>query len=180
MTRRAPPDPVSCLPDVPARRSGRGRRLATAWLTILLLPAAALASTPVDEELHAVVDRFLVSLGEGDLDAVEAMFVPEANVGVVRFRDGAWVGSTEMFSEYMTRARERQEKNPDGARFREPIDAIRVTVESDQLAFVRAETTIYRDGREVSRPVDYFTLIRIEGEWKFLSAAYIVRRKEGE
>jgi len=110
------------------------------------------------------------------------MFVPEANVGVVRFRDGAWVGSTEMFTEYMARARERREKDPEGVRFREPIDEIRVTVESDQLAFVRAETTIYRGDEDVvsSRPVDYFTLIRVDGEWKFLSASYIVRRKEGE
>lgn len=160
--------------------SGRARALLLALAALLLSPALAVAGEApgAEQEIRELIETFLTRFGEGDLDAMAGMFVPDANVGVVRFRDGAWVGTTETFADYLARVRERQARDPEGAKFHEPIHDFTVTMESDQLAFARADTSIHRDGREVSRPVDYFLLIRVDGEWKFLSAAYIVRRAE--
>lgn len=45
---------------------------------------------------------------------------------------------------------------------------------------IRADATIIRDGQARSRNVDYFTLVREDGVWKFLSASYVAEPVESE
>jgi hypothetical protein len=48
------------------------------------------------------------------------------------------------------------------------------------MAFVRADATLIREGRARSRNIDYFTLVREDGVWKFLSASYVAKPIESE
>jgi ketosteroid isomerase-like protein len=41
------------------------------------------------------------------------------------------------------------------------------------MAFVRADALILANGKARSRNIDYFTLVKLDGRWKFLSASYV-------
>jgi hypothetical protein len=43
------------------------------------------------------------------------------------------------------------------------------------MAFVRADATFIVEDRVVSHNIDYFTLVRDGGAWRFLSASYVAR-----
>ena len=65
-------------------------------------------------------------------------------------------------------------------RFKEPVSEYTIHVENSMMAFVRADATVIRDGQPRSHNIDYFTLVREDGEWKFLSASYVARPIESE
>jgi len=43
------------------------------------------------------------------------------------------------------------------------------------MAFVRADATLIRDGQARSHNIDYFTLVREDSAWKFLSASCVAK-----
>ncbi len=43
------------------------------------------------------------------------------------------------------------------------------------MAFVRADATVIVDDQVRSHNIDYFTLVRDGGAWKFLSASYVAK-----
>ena len=43
------------------------------------------------------------------------------------------------------------------------------------MAFVRADATVIVDDQVRSHNIDYFTLVRDGGTWKFLSASYVAK-----
>jgi hypothetical protein len=47
-----------------------------------------------------------------------------------------------------------------------------VTIDSDQLAYLRADFQIMRDGKAQSHGVDQFTLVREGGAWKLAVIAF--------
>jgi len=125
--------------------------------------------TVLDEEaVIALVERFLAAVGDGDLDALPPMFAPKANIGIASRRDGRWVTSTQTFDEWFTVIKARTTRT----RFREPVKHFTVHVEDGQLAFVRADATIVVDGQVRSHIIDYFTLLQVNGAWKFVNASY--------
>ncbi len=63
-------------------------------------------------------------------------------------------------------------KNPNPTTFREPISNVKVTVDSDRLAYLRADFQVVRDGKTLSSGVDHFTLVREPGGWKIAVIAY--------
>jgi hypothetical protein len=56
--------------------------------------------------------------------------------------------------------------------FREPLTNVTITIDSDHLAYVRADFQVIRDGKAVSYGVDQFTLVREPSGWKFAALAY--------
>ena len=125
-----------------------------------------------DEQLvKDVVERFLVTLGDGDLDAIPAMFVSNANIGSASWREGKWVASTKTFEEWFIELK----AETTWTRFQEPVAEFTVHIEEGQMAFVRADATFIVDGQAVSHNIDYFTLVRDGGDWKFLSASYVAQ-----
>ena len=56
--------------------------------------------------------------------------------------------------------------------FREPISNVVVTVDSDRLAYLRADFQVVRDGKALSHGVDQFTFVRENGRWKVAVVAY--------
>ena len=147
----------------------------SAFLLIIELSGAS-AQSDDEEAVKDHVESFLTALGDGDLDVLPDMFVPEASIGTARMHNGSWVTSTTSFEEWMTSLRERTTWN----RFSEPVSEYTIHVEDSMMAFGRADAAIVRDGQEISRNIDYFTLVREGGAWKFLSASYVAKLVESE
>jgi len=122
-----------------------------------------------EEAVKAAVNRFLLVIGNYKLDALPAMFTENANIGVARIRDGEWQAVTYTFEEFHTMLKSRV--NP--SRYQEPVSNFTVHVDHGALAFVRADTTLIRDGQARSHNIDYFTLLKDNGNWKFLNASYV-------
>jgi predicted ester cyclase len=55
----------------------------------------------------------------------------------------------------------------------EPVNEYTIHINDGHLAFVRADATLYTFGELKSRNIDYFTLMKEDGIWKFLSLSYL-------
>jgi imidazolonepropionase-like amidohydrolase len=122
-------------------------------------------------EKKAVVDlveRFLLHLGDHQFDAVAADLAPKALVVVTRQREGQWTNSFQTGDEWIAALK----RNPNPTTFREPITNVAVTVDSNQLAYLRADFQVVRDGQALSKGVDEFTLVREPAGWKIAVVAY--------
>lgn len=122
-----------------------------------------------EEAVKAAVESFLLAIGSYDLEALPPMFTANANIGVAGFREGQWVAMTYTFDEFHSMLKSRT--NP--SRYQEHVSQFTVHVERGALAFVRADATLIRDGQARSHNIDYFTLLKDRGVWKFLSASYV-------
>jgi len=143
---------------------------------LIIQPPQVSAQSEDEEAVRLHVERFLAALGEGNLDAVPDMFVADANIGTAVIREGSWVTSTTTFEKWMSSLRELTTWN----RFSEPVSEYTIHIEESTMAFVRADATVFRDGQARSHNIDYFTLVRENGKWKFLSASYVARPIESE
>jgi len=140
-------------------------------LTLLVIAALGCRDSNASEDERAVTDvveRFLRAAGRYDLDSLPLFFAPDANIGAASLRDGEWVTSTLTFDEWHASLGERTNPRP----YTEPVSEFTVHVDNGQLAFVRADATLMRDGQAQSHNIDYFTLIRHDGIWKILSGSY--------
>jgi ketosteroid isomerase-like protein len=141
-------------------------------LVIVLFAASTLSAVETSDEdaVKATVERFLTSLGSGDYEAVPAMFAPKATISHPAKVDGKWTMTNETFDEWMAA----RLASPTRPKFREPANEFTVHVD-DGLAFVRADANFYVGDELRSNNLDYFTLIKIDGEWKFVNASYVNR-----
>jgi imidazolonepropionase-like amidohydrolase len=128
------------------------------------------------------VEAFLLHLGDHRWDAVAADLAPKALIVVTRqrpstgsgraaaldARDGQWSNTFETGDEWLAALR----RNPNPTTFREPISNIVVTIDSDHLAYLRADFQVIRDGQPQSKGVDQFTLVREGSAWKLAVIAY--------
>ncbi len=105
------------------------------------------------------------------MDALPIMFVSRANIGTASLREGKWIASTMTFEEWIIELK----AETTWTRFREPVTEFTVHIEEDQMAFVRADATVIVDDRVSSHNIDYFTLVREVGAWKFLSVSYVAK-----
>ena len=116
----------------------------------------------------SVVDAFLLHLGDHEWDKVAADLAPKAIVIVTRDRNGEWANSYQTGDEWLAALK----RNPNPTTFREPISNVVVTVDSDHLAYLRADFQVMRDGQPQSKGVDQFTLVREGAAWKIAVVAY--------
>ncbi len=110
---------------------------------------------------------FLSLVGIAALFAV----LSNANIGAASLREGKWVASTKTFEEWFIELKARTT----WARYREPVAEFMVHIEDGQMAFVRADATLIVDDRVLSHNIDYFTMVRDGGAWRFLSASYVAQ-----
>jgi hypothetical protein len=156
------------------KRDSAARSIFTSIVGIAVLFALlsnAWGESDDEQIVKDLVDQFLITLGDGNLDALPAMFVSNANIGTASLRDGKWVASTKTFEEWFGELK----AETTWARFREPVTEFTVHIEDGQMAFVRADATLIVEDRVVSHNIDYFTLVRDGGTWRFLSASYVAR-----
>ena len=116
-------------------------------------------------DVREAVENFLAHLGGGEFDKVAADLTPKSIVVVTRI-GGA--NSYQTGDEWLAGLR----RNANFGKFREPISNLQITVDSDALAYVRADFEVVRDGKTQSHGVDQFTLTREGGRWKVAVIAY--------
>jgi hypothetical protein len=120
-------------------------------------------------EVQLAVEDFLKKLGNRDVAGVRGLLAPKALIAVVRQqRDGTFANTYQTGEEFIATF----EKSAGQAKFEEPISNVRVTVDSDRLAYVRADFKVVRDGKVMSSGVDQFTLVREPDGWKIAAIAY--------
>ncbi|MGH9141162.1 MAG: amidohydrolase family protein, partial [Vicinamibacterales bacterium] len=136
-------------------------------------PATATAETGAGD-LKTLVEQFLLHLGDHEVDKVAAALAPKAIVIVARQRPATsagpaeWANSEQSGDEWIAAMR----RNASPTIFREPLSNVTVTIDSDRLAYVRADFQVLRDGKALSHGVDQFTLVREPSGWKFTVIAY--------
>ena len=144
------------------------RSVRTAIFLVLVLAAPAVAQSGEEKAVQTFVEDFLLRLGDHKFDSLDADFAPKALVVVTRQRAGEWVNSYQTGEEWLAALK----KNTNPATFREPITNVKVTIDSHQLAHVRADFQVVRDGTVLSSGVDQFTLVRDGARWKIAVVAY--------
>ena len=122
-----------------------------------------------EQAVTTAVERFLAVVGNNDLDSLPEMFAANANISVASLSDGEWRTSTLTFAEFL--ADLRAETNP--TLYTEPVTDFTVYVDGGHLAFVRADATLVVDGEARRHNIDYFTLIKLNGTWRFVNASYV-------
>ena len=130
--------------------------------------ARAFQASDARAEIQRTVESFLLHLGDHDWDKVAAALAPKAIVIVTRDRNGEWTNTYQTGEEWLAALK----RNPNSVTFREPITDVKVTVDSDRLAYLRGDFQVMRDGHAQSQGVDQFTLVRESGGWKIAVVAY--------
>ena len=123
--------------------------------------------TGEEKEIISAVEHFLVAAGNYNIDAMDEMIVEKAILGIVRLKDGKWEISNLTIEEYFEEVKNRKIRP-----YFEPVMDFTIHIDNGHLAFVRADAILYAYGESQSRNIDYFTLIREDGVWKFLSLSY--------
>jgi hypothetical protein len=144
-----------------------GAIVLAAMFTIRVTPPA-FAQPAEHKAIQDAVEAFLLHLGDGDFDKVTADLAPKAIVVITRQRDGKWGNSYQTGDEWLAALK----RSTNFSKFREPITNVKVTIDSDALAYLRADFQVVREGKALSHGVDQFTLVREDGRWKIAAVAY--------
>jgi len=138
-------------------------------LVCVIVAAAYVPAQAADENaIQTAVESFLTRLGDHKFDTLDADFAPKAIIVVSRQRDEQWTNSYQTAEEWLAGLK----KSPNPMPFREPITNTKITIDSDRLAYLRADFQVIRDGKALSSGVDQFTLVREPGGWKIAMIAY--------
>ncbi|HZT78545.1 MAG TPA: amidohydrolase family protein [Vicinamibacterales bacterium] len=121
-----------------------------------------------EADVRSAVETFLQHLGDHQFDQVAADLAPNALIVVTRQRDGAWTNTYQTREEWLGALT----RNPNPVTFREPIADVHVTIDSERLAYLRADFQVVRNGDVLSHGVDQFTLTRDGDAWKIALVAY--------
>jgi ketosteroid isomerase-like protein len=132
---------------------------------VLLLP---LATSAQETDVRKTIDNVLKLLGAQDIDALAYHFTNDAVLIVARHREGKWTNTVETAEKWLARMK----NTPDASPFEERLSNIEVTIDSGELAYVRADFEIVRDGKVISYGVDLFTLLRMGDAWKIAAISY--------
>jgi ketosteroid isomerase-like protein len=145
--------------------------LISSILTISLL-AQDTDSTNQDLDKIAVkriVESFLSAAGDHDIEAIPAMFTSKANISGASLKNEKWNSYRMTIQEFITALK----SNSNPTKYIEPVDNWIIHIEGGQLAFVRADATLFRDGKPQSHNIDYFTLVKEGVGWKILNGSYV-------
>ncbi len=138
----------------------------TFTLAFILLAPLPVSSQEV--EVRQTIDNLLKLLGTHDANALADYFTNDAVLIVARQIEGKWVNTVETATRWL----ERMKSNTEAPQFEERISNVEVTIDSGELAYLRADFEIVREGKVVTYGVDVFTLLRIRDEWKIATISY--------
>jgi len=139
-------------------------------LALFTVSPSFAAEGPDEEAVKTAVERFLSAVGTGDYEALPAMFAPRATISHPAKVGDTWTMINETFDEWFAA----RMANPTRPRFREPVNAFTVHVDGG-LAVVRADASYFVEDQLRSNNLDYFTLIKVDGTWKFVNASFVIR-----
>ena len=134
----------------------------------MLMPNHTLAqANSLEKEVGQAIDTLLEALGKQDIDTLEDLFTNDAILIVARKRDGKFTNTVQRAEQWLQGMRE----NPE-APFEEKLANIEITIDGGELAYLRADFEIVRDGKVISHGVDLFTLLRSGDGWKVAAISY--------
>ena len=119
--------------------------------------------------VKTLIERFLTSIGNYDLDLLPEMFSENANIGSASYRNGQWNTFTMTFNEFLELLKSRS----DPTKYTEPVSKFTIHIDGGMLAFVKADAVLIKNGKPQSNNYDYFTLLKENGEWKILNGSYV-------
>jgi hypothetical protein len=122
-----------------------------------------------EQELIALVEKLLFAVGNSDFQTLESIVSEKANLASAIIRDGVSKNSVIAIGEYFE-----TQKNRDGERkpFYEPVNEYKILINKGQIAFVWADATLHSYGVPRTNNIDNFTLIKEDGEWKFINVSF--------
>jgi hypothetical protein len=124
---------------------------------------------PEEQELIALVEKLLFAVGNSDFQTLESIVSDKANLGSAIIRDGVSKNSIITIGEYFEAQKNRvQERKP----FYEPVQEYKIHINKGQIAFVWADATLHSYGVPRTNNIDNFTLIKEDGEWKFINISF--------
>ena len=145
----------------------------TKYLLVLAVVAGITAPVygaegEIEKEVRSTIESLLKDLGNHKVDALPDYFTSDAVLIVAREREGVFTNSVETVKKWY----ERMRANTDPDTFEERLSNITITIDNGQLAYLRADFEIIREGKVVSKGVDVFTLLRDGKDWKVAALAY--------
>jgi len=132
------------------------------------------SSTQMNDEsaAKAIVDSFLTALGNDELDKVRAMMLPYANIAYFSTSNGESIISSISADQFISKREGKHRK------FKEPVNQYTVNISQGKLAFVRADATVYYEGKASHHTNDFFILMKNNDIWKILSGSYTAHSLE--
>ena len=122
-----------------------------------------------EQELIVLVEKLLFAVGNSDFQTLDSIISDKANLGSAIVRDGVSKNSVITISEYFETQKNRdQERKP----FYEPVKEYKILINKGQIAFVWADATLHKYGVPRTNNIDNFTLIKEDGEWKFINISF--------
>jgi hypothetical protein len=116
-----------------------------------------------------LVEQFLTAVGNYDVEAIQTMFSEKANLYGASLRDGKWITNTYTIQEFLERLKSYE--NP--TKYTESVSNFTVHMDMGMLAFVKADAIFTINGEPRNNNLDYFTLIKEDGNWKKLNGSYV-------
>lgn len=120
-----------------------------------------------EQELIALVEKLLFAAGNSDFQTLDSIISDKANLGSAVIRDGVSKNSIITIGEYFESQKNRERKP-----FYEPVNEYKILINKGQIAFVWADATLHSYGVPRTNNIDNFTLMKEDGEWKFISISY--------
>ncbi len=122
-----------------------------------------------EQELIALVEKLLFAVGNSDFQTLESIVSDKANLASAIVRDGISKNSVIKIGEYFETQKKRDgERKP----FYEPVSEYKILINKGEIAFVWADATLHSFGVPQTNNIDNFTLIKEDGEWKFINISF--------
>ncbi len=128
------------------------------------------------EEVKKASQELLFHVGNHNHQAMVAMSLPDANVGIASLSDGKPKGTSMTLQGYFDLVNDRSTQVP----YYEPPHKYSIEISEGRLAFVRAECYLYRFGVKQTFEDDFFTFAKTGEDWQLLSASFTVNRLPDE
>ncbi len=119
--------------------------------------------------IKKTVENFLTAAGNYDIEAISTMFTSKANISGASLKNEKWNSYRMTIQEFITALK----SDPNPKKYTEPVDNWIIHVDGGQIAFVRADATLFRDGKPQRHNIDYFTLVKESEGWKILNGSYV-------
>lgn len=127
--------------------------------------------TQDEQNVKATIEQFLIVAGNYNLDAMANMMADKANLAIASLRDGQWTTETKLMDDYFPEARKRTNRP-----YFEPVKEYTIHISEGHLAFVKADAVLHAFGVPLLNNIDYFTLIKQNGVWKFINLSFTSTR----
>lgn len=118
-------------------------------------------------EVNKAVDRILTASGNYDGEAIAEMATADANMGIVKMKDGKWITETILISDFLESIKT-GEKIP----YYKRVTDSTIRVSDGNVAIVKADAVLFRFGMPVSYEMDNFTFLKQEGIWKLVNMSF--------